>query len=268
MSAVVVSDRPGFLQDLDTIAVLWRRDLLRFLRQPSRIVGALGQPILFWLLLGSGMGAAFTIPGAPGLGYPEYFFPGVVLMIVVFASIFSTVSVIEDRQRGFLQTVLVSPGSRAAMVIGKSLGSTSVALLQAGLFIALAPWAGFAPGRISWGLLLLVLTVTSLSLTAFGFALAWWLDNLQAYHAIQMSLLVPLWAVSGAMFPSPGGAFGTAMRLDPLSYAVEAVRRALYGGLLPAGLVPHAALATDLLVLLAFLALSFGLAVFVVHRRR
>lgn len=258
------------VQELAVIGVLWRRDLLRFLRQPSRLVGALGQPVIFWGVIGSGMASTFRMPGSP-VGYLEYFFPGVVLMVVVFASIFATVSVIEDRHQGFLLPVLVAPGSRAALVLGKCLGSASVALLQSGLFILLAPWAGFSLGRVDWPLLAASLALISLALTALGFAVAWWLDNLQAFHAIQMTLLVPLWVVSGAMFPATHSpTFHAILRLNPIAYAVGAARAALYGGTTPAALAAAspAGPLESLLLLAGFTVLCLAAAIGACVRRK
>jgi daunorubicin resistance ABC transporter membrane protein len=224
--------------DAATVGVLWRRDVMRFLRQPSRIIGALGQPILVWLLIGSGMASSFRMPGSE-VGYLEFFYPGVVMMVLLFASIFSTVSVIEDRHQGFLQAVMAGPGSRAALVIGKCAGSATVALMQAALLLCLAPMAGFSLLSISWPLLIATLAITSLGLTALGVAVAWWLDNLQAFHAIQMTVLVPLWLVSGAMFPAGSNpVFAAIMRLNPMAYAVSAARHAFYGGHAVAGITP------------------------------
>ncbi|RYF09070.1 MAG: ABC transporter [Deltaproteobacteria bacterium] len=226
----------AFAFDMATIQVLWWRDMKRFWRQPSRLVGALGQPIIFWGVIGSGMASTFTLPGSP-VGYLEYFYPGVVLMVALFASIFASVSVIDDRHQGFLQAVLAGPGSRTALVLGKCLGSASVALLQIGLFLALAPYAGFDLSAVHWPLLLGTLVAACLGLCALGFAAAWFLDNVQAYHAIQMTFLVPLWVVSGAMFPpsqdAPRG-FVWAMQFNPVAYAVSAVRHALVRGVHPA----------------------------------
>src|SRR5262245_38099032 len=126
-----------------TIHVLWLRELKRFWRQPSRLAGAIGQPVIFWLVLGAGMGRTFQIPGL-SINYLEFFFPGVLVMVLLFTSIFAAVSVIEDRNLGFLQAVLAGPGSRFAVVLGKCLGAGSVALLQAGILSILAPFAGFA----------------------------------------------------------------------------------------------------------------------------
>lgn len=222
----------SFGYDIATTRVLWGRDLTRFRRQPMRIVAALGQPVIFWFVIGSGLAGTFRIPGLD-VGYMEYFFPGVVMMVLLFASIFSSVSVIDDRARGFLQAVLAGPASRRAVVWGKCLGSTSVALIQGTLFFALAPLAGFSFGGIDWPLLLAVSLLASLGLTALGFAVAWILDSVQAYHAIQMMVLIPLWIVSGAMFPPGEGVYAAVMRFNPVAYGVSAIRHALYGGLAP-----------------------------------
>jgi daunorubicin resistance ABC transporter membrane protein len=247
--------------DWATITVLWRRDLLRFLRQPSRLVGALGQPVIFWVIIGSGMANTFRLPGS-ALSYQEYFFPGVVMMIGLFASIFASVSVIDDRHQGFLQAVVAGPGSRLALVLGKCLGSASVAMLQMALFLCLAPLAGFALGSIDWGSLALAALLSTVGLSALGFAVAWALDNVQAYHAIQMTLLVPAWVVSGAMFPYSSGdtVFAWAMACNPLAYAVCAVRTALYHGAPPPGTVLPMGQAGSLLALALFALVALGLA--------
>ncbi|BDG08469.1 ABC transporter permease [Anaeromyxobacter paludicola] len=256
----------GLRYDLATVDVLWRRDLARFFRQPSRLAGALGQPVLFWLIIGSGMASTFRMPGSDQ-GYLQFFYPGVVLMVVLFAAIFTTVSVIEDRHAGFLQAVLAGPGSRGALVAGKSLGSASVALSQAALFLLLLPSAGFSALSVRWPLLLAALSLAAVGLAALGFAVAWAVDNVQGYHAIQMTLLVPLWVVSGAMFPaSPEHpVFAAVMRANPVAYAVSATRRALGGPDAP-GALPGGA-AVDLGVLALFAAAALGLAALAARRK-
>ena len=199
------------------------------------------------------------MPGA-SVPYLAYFFPGVVLMVVLFASIFTTASVIEDRHRGFLQSVLAAPGSRGALVAGKTLGSAAVALTQAVLFLALAPLAGFPYSSVDWPLLLSALALAAIALAALGFAVAWGIDNVQGYHAIQMTLLVPLWVVSGAMFPAPAGegALGAVMRANPVAYAVSAARRALGGAGTPGTLPGSAARDLAVCALFATGALALG----------
>lgn len=255
----------ALLYDLATALVLARRDLVRFFRQPSRLAGALGQPVIFWLVIGKGFGETFRLPGAD-VPYLAFFFPGVVVMVVLFAAIFTTASVIEDRHRGFLQSVLAAPGSRAALVAGKTLGSASVALTQAALFLALAPLAGFSLRAVNWPLLVLALGLAAIALAALGFAVAWAIDHVQGYHAIQMTFLVPLWVVSGAMFPVPeaGGAFAAVMRANPVAYAVSAVRRALAGPAAP-GALPGSS-AVELAVCLLFAAAALALALLAARR--
>lgn len=269
MSSVTFDATPprGKSYDGATIGVLWRRDVMRFLRQPSRVIGALGQPIIVWLVIGSGMAGSFRIPGSD-VGYREFFYPGVVMMVLLFASIFSTVSVIEDRHHGFLQAVMAGPGSRTALILGKCFGSSSVALIQAGLLLLLAPMAGFSPLQVNVPLLLAVLAVTSFGLTALGVAVAWWLDNLQAFHAVQMTILVPLWLVSGAMFPAaPGGVFATVMAVNPMAYAVSALRHAFYSGHATVGVTSLGSPLLDLAIVAGCSVLSFAIAVFTCSRR-
>jgi daunorubicin resistance ABC transporter membrane protein len=251
--------------DAATAGVLARRDLVRFFRQPSRIVGALGQPVIFWAMIGGGLSGTFRMPGAD-VPYLAYFFPGVVIMVVLFAAIFTTASVIEDRHRGFLQSVQAGPGSRAALAVGKTLGSTAVALTQAGLFLLLAPLAGYPYASVNWPLLLAALALAGIALAALGFAVAWGIDNVQGYHAIQMTVLVPLWVVSGAMFPPPAGhpALAAAMRANPVAHAVSAARRALAGPDAP-GALPGSA-AGDLAACALFAAAALALAVLATRR--
>jgi daunorubicin resistance ABC transporter membrane protein len=226
----------GIANDLRTIGVLWKRDLMLFARQRSRIAGTLIQPLLLWLAIGGGMAPTFRL-GTEGVGYMEYFFPGVVLLMVLMTSLFSTMSVIEDRHQGFLQGVLVAPGSRAAVVLGKSLGCSTVAMIQAGIFLLFAPFAGFSLGSVRWYVLVPVLGLTAMALTAVGFAVAWWLDSIQGYHVVMSVVLFPLWILSGAMFPPEGlhPILRTIVLWNPLSYSVAALRRAIHGGSLHEG---------------------------------
>src|SRR5256885_7179358 len=140
-------------------------------------------------------------------------------------------SVIEDRHKGFLQAVLVAPASRAALVLGKTLGGVAIALMQAAIFLALAPLAGFDVRAIEWAQLALSLVLIGVGLSSMGFAIAWWLDSTQGYHVVMSVLLIPLWILSGAMFPVSGAApvLGWLMRCNPMAYAVAGLRRSLYG---------------------------------------
>ncbi len=224
------SSAPGFFLPL---ASLCQREIVRFLRQRSRVVGALGTPLIFWFLLGSGFGSSFRpASGALETGYLEYFFPGTVLMIVLFTSIFSNISVIEERREGFLLSVLVAPASRLSLVLGKILGVTTLAVLQGGLLLLLSPLLGIRIGWTQWPLLLAVVALIAVELAALGFAFAWKLDSIQGFHALMNLLLVPMWLLSGALFPMSGASswVRVIMMINPMTYAMSALRQVLYLG--------------------------------------
>ncbi len=234
VQAETASSRPARRPELGLVLGLARRDLMRLRKDTARWVGLVLQPMLLWALLGSGFGRVFTVPGAPGLDYHLYFFPGLVMMIALFTAIFATMAVIEDRDHGFLQQVLVAPGSRTAMVLGKVLGVLSVALVQLALVLPAAPLAGYDLAAIAWGPLLLAFCLTVITLTGLALSLAWISRTTGGYHAVMGVLLIPLWLVSGAVFPLPaidsGEVLGVVGAIDPMTYGVDALRHAFSGG--------------------------------------
>ncbi len=230
-SAVVDSvKRPGLL--LPALS-LCQRELVRFLRQRHRIVGALGTPIVFWLLLGLGMGHSFSGTGAPGgENYLQFFFPGTLLMILLFTAIFSTISIIEDRREGFLQSVLVAPVSRTSIVLGKVLGGTALAFGQGIIFLALAPLVGLhltVGGFVEASTVMLII---AFALTGLGFCIAWRMSSTQGFHAIMNLFLMPLWFLSGALFTPQTAWTGLrwVMRVNPLSYGLAGLQRSVFRG--------------------------------------
>ena len=209
------------------------REVVRFYRQPTRVVGALATPIVFWLILGFGLGRSFqSTMNTTGTGYLEYFFPGTILMILLFTSIYSTISIIEDRQEGFLQSVLVAPVSRASIVLGKMLGATAIAVAQGMLFLLFAPLTGMNVALSSILPMFALFTLISFGLTGLGFFIAWKLESTQGFHGIMNVLLFPMWLLSGAAFPASGApkVVGWLMELNPLTYGLSMIRRLLYSG--------------------------------------
>jgi ABC-2 type transport system permease protein len=244
---------------------LWWREIVRFYRQRSRVVGVIASPLLFWLVIGSGFGTSFRSGSAPGQQhYLDYFYPGALIMIVLFTSIFAMMSLIEDRKEGFLLSVMVAPVPRSAIVLGKVLGGTSLAAIQGLIFLAFAPFVGVHMGLIDFLLVVFVVFLVSFALTSLGFAIAWPMDSTQAFHAIINLFLIPLWLLSGALFPLSGasGWLRLVMRLNPLTYGVEALRGLLYPEsptVLP--------LAASIAALALFTIVMFGLCFFRVNRR-
>src|ERR1700683_4390598 len=164
---------------------LWWRKVVRFYRQRTPVVGVIASPLLFWVVIGSGFGPSFRSGDAAGQRhYLDYFYPGALIMIVLFTSIFTMMSVIEDRKEGFLLSVLVAPVPRSAIVLGQVMGGTTLSAVQGMIFLIFAPFAGVHLQPLPVLLVGVVVFLVSFSLTALGFAIAWPMDSTQAFHGI------------------------------------------------------------------------------------
>lgn len=244
---------------------LWWRELVRFYRQRSRVVGVIASPLVFWLVIGSGFGTSFRSGDAPGQQhYLDYFYPGALIMIVLFTSIFTMMSVIEDRKEGFLLSVLVAPVPRSAIVLGKVLGGTTLAAAQGLIFLVFAPLVGIHFGFVMFLLVVLTILLVSFALTGLGFAIAWPMDSTSAFHAIINLFLIPLWLLSGALFPLGGASWWirALIRINPLTYGVEALRNLLYPEM-----QTQFGFSESLATLVLFSLFMFGLAFVVANRR-
>ena len=177
------------------------------------------------------MSASFQPSGSTdGPSYIEYFYPGIVVLVLLFTSIFATISVVNDRREGFLQSVLVAPLSRWQIVLAQALGGTTLALLQGVLLLLLAPMTGIRFGAASLFAALGVMALLAFGLTNFGLLLAWRMESTQGFHAVMNLLLIPIWLLSGAFFPSTGvpGWLEWTMKFNPLTYGLAAFRQCLY----------------------------------------
>jgi ABC-2 type transport system permease protein len=248
------------------VTSLWWREQVRFYRQRSRVIGVILSPLVFWLVIGSGFGTSFR-SGSAGGGqhYLEYFYPGALIMIVLFTSIFTMMSVIEDRKEGFLLSVLVAPISRSAIVLAKVLGGTTLSAIQGLIFLVFAPAVGVHFGLTQFALIVVITFLVSFCLTALGFAVAWRMESAQGFHAVVNLFLIPLWLLSGALFPVAGasGWIRVLMLCNPLTYGVEALRAALF----PAMASPRFPLGSSIAVLAAFSAVVFAVAFLLANRR-
>ncbi len=268
---------------------LWQRELQRFFRQPSRVAGAIGSPLVFWVLIGVGMSSSFRLPAGPsamagaagaagaasqagaGIDFLRYFYPGTVALVLLFAAIFSTISVIEDRREGFLQGVLAAPVPRGALAAGKVLGGATLAWVQGLIFLPLAYFGGIHLGLGAALAAAGAMALLSIALTALGFAFAWRVDSTQGFHAVMNLVLVPLWLLSGALFPLSGAPTWLAwvMRANPLTYGVAALREAFDPGTLGAasgGTLPG--LAGSMAILAATAVLAFVVDLVVIRSRK
>jgi ABC-2 type transport system permease protein len=249
---------------------LLKREIVRFYRQRSRVIGALASPLVFWVLIGSGLGTSFRSPSMPeGMNYLEYFFPGTLALILLFTAIFSTISIIEDRKEGFLQSVLVAPVRPSAIVMGKVLGGTVLAMMQGIVLLALGPVIGVPMGWIETGLALVMMCALAFALTGLGFMIAWRLDSTQGFHAIMNLFLVPMWLLSGALFPLSGASVWVRaiMWINPMTYGVWGLRQALYRSEVSA-LAGAPPLVVCFMVTLVFGAAMFALSMWMTNRRR
>lgn len=232
--AIEPSKLAGSSPALGAVMMLSWREWTRFFRQRHRVAGALGQPILFWLLFGTGMHGAFR--NDAGGEFMAYYLPGTMALIVLFTAIFATISIIEDRREGFLQGVLVAPVPRWTIALGKILGGAAIAWVQALFFLVLAVAVGSIAPSLNLLPLLLLLAIAAISMTALGVFFAWPMESTQGFHAIMNLVLMPLWLLSGAFFPVPALTDASpvgqtvmhwTMRANPVTYIIGGMRHLL-----------------------------------------
>ncbi|MCX7779121.1 MAG: ABC transporter permease [Patescibacteria group bacterium] len=223
---------------MNTIYILWLRQLKRYFRSRSRIIGSLGQPLLFLVALGFGFGPIFQKAG--GGNYIEFLTPGIIAMSILFLAIFSGIEIIWDRQFGFLKETLVAPVSRLKIMIGRTLGGATVAVLQGLIVLILSFIIGFRP--LSWTIMPLALVfmfLIALLFTAFGTAVASKMTDMHGFQLIINFIVMPIFFLSGALFPIQGlpKIIAMAVSVNPLAYGVDGLRGSLLGvsqfGLLP-----------------------------------
>jgi ABC-2 type transport system permease protein len=225
---------PGFglRHDLRAVRVVWQREMIRFTRDRLRVITSLIQPVLFLFVLGSGL-SSITAGALGNLNLKTFMFPGALSMAVLFTALFSAASIVWDREFGFLREMLVAPISRWAIVVGKCLGGATTASLQGVLILLMAGLAGVPYSFSLFATVFGELVLLALTLTAFGVMTAARIQQFQAYMALNQMLLMPLFFLSGALFPLHGLPtwLHVLTRFDPITYAVDPVRRAVFAHL-------------------------------------
>jgi ABC-2 type transport system permease protein len=220
------------VQALRVIYTIWLREFKAFMREKSRIIAMIGQPLLYLLIVGQGIASGLNLKEAPSINYLQFYYPGILGMSVLFTSIFSGISIIWDREFGFLKEVLVAPVPRWAVALGKVLGGATVAMIQSAILIVLAPFIGIALSVELVFELLLISFLMSIAVTSLGVALAARMRSMQGFQMLMNFLVMPLYFLSGAMFPiaSAPAWMKTLMILNPLTYGVDALRNVVLSG--------------------------------------
>jgi len=225
---VDLNEGATWYDDLRAARVVWKREIIRFSRNRIRILTSLAQPILFLFVLGTGLAPVIKVPG--GFDFRTFMFPGVICMTILFTAIFSAVSIVWDREFGFLREMLVAPVRRGAIMVGKCAGGATVATLQGIIMLVLAGLVHVPYSPILFIELLGMMVITATMITAFGLFLAARIQEIESFQVVMQLFVLPLFFLAGAVFPIhrlPTW-LGTLTRFDPLAYAVDAMRKTVF----------------------------------------
>jgi ABC-2 type transport system permease protein len=215
--------------DLACIEMVWLRDTLRYFRERSQLIGSIVRPILWLFILGMGLrGAAQSVQG---FSYTQFIFPGIVAMTVIFTSIQSAITIIWDREFGFLKEILVAPVPRTSIAIGKCLAGTTLSLIQSSIIMLLSPLVHVRIPLLHIIPMLLVIALLSFALTGVGVLIAARMTSFQGFGTIMNFVIMPMWFLSGAMFPPTGLPhwLNALVRINPMTYGVDLIRRLILG---------------------------------------
>ncbi|MDP9075144.1 MAG: ABC transporter permease [Actinomycetota bacterium] len=219
-----------FRNDVRATKMVWKRELIRYGRNRVRIVTSLAQPVLFLFVLGSGLSPIIKSGSGPQVDFKTFMFPGVIAMTILFTAIFSAVSIVWDREFGFLREMMVAPVRRGALVIGKTLGGATVATMQGAIMLALGPLVhvGYHPVMIIE--LLLLMALCAAMLTSIGVLAASRMQQVESFQVVMQLVVLPMFFLAGAVFPLVGLPTWLAVltRLDPLAYIVDPMRRVVF----------------------------------------
>ncbi len=213
-------------KELIGVYTIWLRDIKRYFRDKPRIIGSLGQPILFLFVLGTGIASSLSFKGGGGGDYLNFMFPGIIGMTVLFTSFFSAMSIVWDREFGFLREVLVAPISRTSIVIGKILGGSTIAMIQGAIILLFAPLLKIPITFTVFFKVIGIMFLVAMTIAAMGIVLASVIKSMQAFQVITNFLLMPMFFLSGALFPLNDTVkwMNVVSRANPLFYGIDAMR--------------------------------------------
>ena len=214
-----------------TVAMVWERELIRFRRSRARIITGLAQPLLFLVVLGAGLSKFIGNRGAAGVSYQQYLLPGVIAMSVLFSGLFSAISIVWDREFGFLREMLVAPVSRTSLVLGKAVGGGSVSILQGIVLLFAAPFLGVHLTVLNVAEMIALLLAFSFGLVSFGIVVASRIQRIESFQVVMSLVVNPMLFLSGAIFPLQRlpGWLRVAVRVNPATYGVDPIRRVILG---------------------------------------
>jgi ABC-2 type transport system permease protein len=242
-SSAAVQSQPASVRRIDTrratlraIYIIWYRDVLRYWRDRLRLIASLAQPLLFLLIFGTGLSSSLRgigggLGATPSINYVQFIYPGIIGMAVLFTAIFSAMSIVWDREFGFLKEVLVAPIDRSAIAIGKALGGSTQAMVQGLILLVLAPVVGVTLTPLAVLELIPLIFVLAFALTTLGVVLASGMKSMQGFQAVMNFLMMPIFFLSGALFPLSNLPLWMTVltRIDPAAYGIDPIRRVILG---------------------------------------
>jgi ABC-2 type transport system permease protein len=257
--------RDGTLvRNFRAMMMVWRRDIIRLFRTPTRLISGVAQPLLFLFVLGAGLEGAIGNRGAGGVDYQQYLFPGILAMSVLTSALFSSMAIVWDREFGFMREMLVAPVSRSTLVLGKALGGGTISVAQGLVLVVAAPIVGVSFTVGSFFAMLGFLLLLAFSLTAFGMVIASRMQRMEAFQMVMALVMQPMLFLSGAIFPLVAlpDWLGVLTRLNPATYGADAIRRVVLPAATPLTLFDWTVpLWADAAITLAFGTLMLALAI-------
>jgi ABC-2 type transport system permease protein len=214
--------------ELNAIYVIVAREIKKFIREKSRLFSAIARPLLWLFIVGAGISR--LVPGDTGIPYSQFIFPGIIGMTILFSSIFSSISIIWDKEFGFMKEILVAPVSRLSIVVGKALSGTIVSTIQAVIILALFPFLGFKLGLLQIITVIFICASLSFCISAFGIVLATFYDSYESFSVIMNFIIMPMFFLSGAMYPVKllPDILKVVAKLNPLTYGIDALKHAIF----------------------------------------